>query len=99
MVKNLPANAGDTRDTRCMFNPWVRKIPGVENDNQLQYSCLENPKERRAWGLYSPWGHKELDIMQHAHTHTHTQISRRKLCFTWVQKHTTVIHLSARVRD
>ena len=48
VVKNLPDNAGDTRDTRYMFNPWVRKILGVENNNQLQYSCLENPMERRA---------------------------------------------------
>ena len=28
------------------FNPWVGKIPGEGNDNPLQYSCLENSKDR-----------------------------------------------------
>ena len=25
---------------------------------------------------YSPWGHKELDTTEHAHTHTHTIYAR-----------------------
>ena len=47
MVKNLPANAGDARDGDS--------IPGSEesseggNGNPLQYSCLENPRDRGAW--------------------------------------------------
>ena len=41
VVKNLPANAGDTRDTGS--------IPAGGYDNALQYSCLENPVDRRAW--------------------------------------------------
>ena len=32
------------------FDPWVRKIPGGGNDYPLQYSCLENPTDRGAWG-------------------------------------------------
>ena len=39
MVKNPPANAGDTRD--------VGSIPG--HVNALQYSCLEKPMDRGAW--------------------------------------------------
>jgi len=39
MVKNLPANAGNTKKHR--FNPWVGRCPGVGNGNPLQYSCLE----------------------------------------------------------
>ena len=31
------------------FNPWVRKIPGGEHGNPLQYSCLENPMDGRSW--------------------------------------------------
>ena len=31
------------RHRRHGFSPWVRKYPGEENGNQLQYSCLENP--------------------------------------------------------
>ena len=41
MVKNLPANAGDIRDAGL--------IPGGRHGNSLQYSCLENPKDRGAW--------------------------------------------------
>ena len=31
------------RPRRCGFDPWVRKIPGVENGNLFQYSCWDNP--------------------------------------------------------
>ena len=46
LVKNLPANAGDTE-------MWVRSLdqedPGEGNGNSLQYSCLENSMDRGAW--------------------------------------------------
>ena len=29
--------------------PGLRRSPGAENDNPLQYSCLENPTDRVAW--------------------------------------------------
>ena len=47
VVKNLPANAGDTRDVGSI--PGSGRSPGVGNGNPLQYSCLENPVHRRAW--------------------------------------------------
>ena len=31
----------------------------LEKYMALQYSCLENPMDRRAWQVYSPWGCKE----------------------------------------
>ena len=31
------------------FYPWVRKTPGGGHGNPLQYSCLENPMDTRAW--------------------------------------------------
>ena len=34
---------------RLRFDPWVRKTPGEGNGNPLQYSCLGNPMDRRAW--------------------------------------------------
>ena len=34
---------------------------GERNGNPLQFSCLENPRDREAMEGYSPWGHKELD--------------------------------------
>ena len=47
LIKNLPANAGDTRDEVSI--PGSGRSPGVGNGNQLQYSCLENPMNRGAW--------------------------------------------------
>ena len=44
MVKNLPANAGDSGSI-----PELGRSPGEGNDNQLQYSCLGNPTDRGAW--------------------------------------------------
>ena len=41
---------------------YVGKIPGGGHGNPLQYSCLENSMDRGAWGCWSPWGHKELDM-------------------------------------
>ena len=47
VVKNPPANAGDTRDVGSI--PGSGRSPGVGNGNPLQYSCLENPVHRGAW--------------------------------------------------
>ena len=47
-VKNPPTNAGDVGSI-----PGLGRSPGEGNDNSLQYSCLENPMDRRAWGLQS----------------------------------------------
>ena len=47
VVKNLPARAGDTRDVGLI--PGLGRSPGVVNGKPLQYSCLENSKDRGAW--------------------------------------------------
>ena len=47
VVKNLPANAGDIRDTG-LIPAWGRS-PWGGHDNPPQYSCLENPVNRGAW--------------------------------------------------
>ena len=52
MVKNLPANAGDVGLISGLGRP-----PGKGNGNLLQYSCLENSKDRGAW-----WA-KESDMI------------------------------------
>ena len=44
VVKNAPANAGDTRVTGLI--PGLGRSSGGRNDNPLQYLCLENPKDR-----------------------------------------------------
>ena len=47
VVKNLPANAGDIRDTGSI--PGLGRSPGGGHGRPLQYSCLENPMDRGAW--------------------------------------------------
>ena len=46
VVKNLPATAGDARDTGSI--PGSGRSPEGGNGNPLQYSCLENPMNRGA---------------------------------------------------
>ena len=47
VVKNLPANAGNVRDLGLI--PGLGRSSGKGNGYLLQYSCLENPMDRRAW--------------------------------------------------
>ena len=47
VVKNLPANAGDVRDLGLI--PGSARSLGGGPGNPLQYSCLENPRDRGAW--------------------------------------------------
>ena len=51
VVRNLPASAGDIRDSGLI--PGSGRSPGGGHGNPLQYSCLENPKDREAWGAQS----------------------------------------------
>ena len=44
VVKNLPANAGDTG-----LIPGPGRFPAEENSNTLQYSCWDNLMPREAW--------------------------------------------------
>ena len=41
VVKNLPANAGDSGEWGSTLE--LGRSPGVGHGNPLQYSCLENP--------------------------------------------------------
>ena len=47
VVKNLPANAGDIRDTGPVRGSG--RSPGGGHGNPLQYFCLENPMDKGAW--------------------------------------------------
>ena len=46
MAKNLPANAGDSRDAGSISGSG--RGPGEGNGNLLQYSFLENSMDRGA---------------------------------------------------
>ena len=37
------------RHKRCGFDLRVGKIPGGGQSNPIQYSCLENPRDRGDW--------------------------------------------------
>ena len=51
MVKNRPANAGNTGDVGSI--PGSGRSPGEGNGNPLQYSCLENLVNEEPGGLTS----------------------------------------------
>ena len=55
VVKNLPVYEGD-----ASLIPRVRRSPGEENDYTLQYSCLGNPMDRRAWQATVYGDHKRV---------------------------------------
>ena len=46
-VKNPPANAGDTGDAGSI--PGLGTSPGGGHGYPLQYSCLEDLRDRGAW--------------------------------------------------
>ena len=62
MVKNLLASAGELRDVDSI--PGSGSSPGGGHGNPLQYSCLENPHGQSNLAGYSPWGQKELDMIE-----------------------------------
>ena len=47
VIKNPPANARNIRDMGLI--PGSGRSLGGGHDNQLQYSCLENPMDRGVW--------------------------------------------------
>ena len=51
VVKNLPANAGDTGDVSLI--PASGRSCGREYGNPLQFSCLENPMNEEPGRLQS----------------------------------------------
>ena len=59
--KNSACSAGDTGDISSITG--LERSPGEENGNPLQYSCLENPMDRGAWG--ATYCHKESDTTKH----------------------------------
>ena len=47
VVKNPHASTGGIRDVGLI--PGSGRSPGGGNGNPLQYSCLEDPRDREAW--------------------------------------------------
>jgi len=59
VVKNPPANAGDAGSLHGLGRP-----PGEENDNPLQYSCLEKSVYGEAWRAVVHGVTKESDVTE-----------------------------------
>ena len=55
--KESTCNAGDLGSIS-----GSRRSPGEGSGYPLQYSCLENSMDRRAWWAYSPWGHSQTQL-------------------------------------
>ena len=65
VVKDPPANAGDTSST-----PVLGRSLGEENGTPLQYSCLGNPMDRGAWQTIACRVAKESDTTEHSLIHS-----------------------------
>ena len=63
VLKNPPANAGDTGDAGLI--PESGRFPGGGNSYPLQYSCLKNPVHRGPWRA-AVHGVAESDTTEHA---------------------------------
>ena len=48
VVKNPPVSVGNPGDKGSI--PGLGRPPGEGKGNPLQYSCLDNPMDKRAWG-------------------------------------------------
>ena len=76
VVKNLPANAGNARDSGSVLG--TGRPPGEGNGNPLQYSCLKNPMDRRTWQAAVPRVPKsQTQLSDWSHTYI--------VIFNWTQ--------------
>ena len=61
LVKYLPANAGDVRDTGSVLG--LGRSPGGGHSNPLQFFCLENSMDGGTWKAIV-YGAAESDIIE-----------------------------------
>ena len=74
VVKNLPASAGDVTDAGSI--PGSGRSPAGGQGNWLQYSCLENPMDRGAWGAPVHRVRKSQTRLKGLSTHTYSKMER-----------------------
>ena len=72
VVKNLPANAGDTK--RHRFNPWVGNIPWRRKWQPTPVFLLGKFHGQRSLASCSPWGRKESDTTEWLNFHFHFSV-------------------------
>ena len=54
------------RPRRLGFSPWARKIPWWRKWQPITVFLPGNFHRERSLSGYSPWGHKDLDMTEHA---------------------------------
>ena len=69
VVKNPPANAGDTRDMDLI--PGSERSPGGGHGNLLPCSCLENAMDRGTWQATVHGAAKSWTRLKRPSMHTH----------------------------
>ena len=75
VVKNPPADAGDTRDLGSI--PGLRRSPGEGRGNPLQYSCLGNPMDRGAWwAIVHTIAKSQTRLSEHTHEHNGNKLQQ-----------------------
>ena len=80
VVKNLPANARDERDTSSI--PRLGRASGGGNDNLIQYFCLENFMDRGKPGELQSMGSQKVRhnwATKYTHTHGEKEYSLNKI--------------------
>ena len=80
VVKNPPAEAGDTRDVGSIHG--LGRSPGEGHDNPRQYSSLENPMDKGAWRATAHSVTKSQTQLKRQHT----CIARMYRCESWTTK-------------
>ena len=63
----------DSKESACISGHlgsflWLGRSPGGGHGNPLQCSCLENSRDRGAWGATIRGVTKESDMTKHVHT-------------------------------
>ena len=87
VVKNPPANAGDAAGAVGSI-PGLRTSHGEGNGNPLQ-------RQKSLVGC-NPWGHKESDMTQYAHTHLIPMLTKSFIyiyIYTHTHTHTYILFL------
>ena len=88
VVQNLPANARDIRDAGLI--PGLGRSPGGGHGNPLQYSYLENPKDRGAWRAAVHRLTKSRTWLKRQHSHAHSRRYSRMYIY-WLCKESLTV--------
>ena len=78
VVKNLPANPGDTRDAGS--DPGWGRFPGEGNGTRLQCSCLGIPRTEKPGGL---WSMGPQSVRYHRATEYPHRMTHKNAHFEW----------------